>query len=148
MNRIDRLRKWEPFIHVLLWGMVLSFPYVKYLEREGGYPESFTHELNGLLFIMIPCYAIYFFGLPLRANIRSITVIFPVLFGAALLYDYTDSFFHDERFRPFQWKQLFSSIVKYLGFSLFFITLFYIKKLLREQDRFVRVTNEKKASRT
>lgn len=38
--------KREYILHMLLWGSVLLFPYIKFMELDGGYPETFLHELN------------------------------------------------------------------------------------------------------
>lgn len=144
MDSLQKFRKWEPFLHILLWGLVLLFPYIKYLEREGGYPESFPHEVNALIFVMVPCYTVYFYGLRNSRKKSTYLVLLLVFMGSSIIFEWTDSFFHDDTFRPFQWKQIFSSFVKYLAFSLFFVAIFYVKALLKQQNTVEQITNEKR----
>ncbi|MEM9981096.1 MAG: hypothetical protein AAF734_01290, partial [Bacteroidota bacterium] len=131
------VQKWEPWLHVLLWLLVLLFPYIKYLEREGGYPESFLHELNTTLFLMIPCYAVYFWWLRLAKRERTANSFLLVLIfvGSVVGYESTDALFHDHGFQPFRWKQMFSSFVKYIAFSAFFVAFYYLKKTIKQQQK-------------
>ena len=143
MKELYKLQKWEPYIHIILWTTVLLFPYIKFLEREGGYPHSLAHEINAMIFIMIPCYNIYYWILRLQNVFFKIVLAFSICLTSAFAFDYTDSFFHDEHFQPFTWKQLFSSTIKYAAFSLFFVVLFYVKALFREQERLNMVSQKK-----
>lgn len=140
------IKKWEPWLHVLLWLLVLLFPYIKYFEKEGGYPESFLHEVNTTLFIMIPCYATYFWWLRLSAGKRKSTLLLLLLIfiGSAILYEFTDSMFHDESFKPFMWKQLFSSLVKYAAFAMVFVAFYQLKKTVLQQQKIQQIHNEKR----
>ncbi len=140
------IKKWEPWLHVILWLLVLLFPYIKFLEKEGGYPESFLHEVNTTLFIMVPCYATYFWWLRLSSKKRKSTLLLLVFIFivSAILYEFTDSLFHDENFKPFMWKQLFSSHVKYAAFALVFVTFYQLKKTVSQQQKIQQIHDKKK----
>ncbi|MBO3697163.1 LytTR family DNA-binding domain-containing protein [Roseivirga sp. E12] len=136
--------KREYILHLVLWGGVLLFPYIKFIEREGGYPETFLHELNSILFIVIPSYAFYFWWLPLIPEKRwrwlpSLIIIFV---GSILGYEFTDSLFHGGNFQPFSWKQFLSDVVKNSAFILFFLALYLIKRSLNQKHQLDLISNE------
>lgn len=138
--------KREYIIHILLWGSVLSYPYIKFMEREGGYSETFLHELNSILFIIIPSYTLYYWWLPLKPeNRKKYIVILILVFVASIFgFEVTDSLFHDYGFHPFRWKQLLSSVVKNIPFLTFFFALYSVKGLLKQKQVLNQVTAEKK----
>ncbi|WP_299221780.1 histidine kinase [uncultured Aquimarina sp.] len=129
-----KLKKTEPLLHLLFWGIVILFPYLKYLGREGGYPMSFSHELVALLFNMIPTYIMYLWFFPLRDKKKYILLVLLIFIGNAFLHYYADSFFHmEEGHKDHRWRSMISSLVTYLSFSLVFFALFSIKKLYAKQ---------------
>lgn len=138
--------KREYILHLILWGAVLVFPYIKFIERADGYPETFLHELNSILFIVIPSYAFYFWWLPLapRKRWKWFPILILVFIGAILAYEFTDSLFHGDDFQPFSWRQFLSDVVKNSAFILFFLVLYLIKASLKHKDALDRISEEKK----
>lgn len=138
--------KREYILHLLLWGSVLLFPYIKFMEREGGYPETFLHELNSILFIIIPSYAFYAWWLPLTPDKRwrSLILLILIFIGAVFLFEFTDSLFHSSNFQPFLWKQFFSDVVKNLAFITFFFALHIVKNSLLQKRQLDEISEGKK----
>lgn len=138
--------KREYAVHILLWGAVLLFPYIKFIEREGGYPESFIHELNSILFIIIPSYAFYFWWLPLEAHKRLQWIpLFLIIFaGSILTYEYTDSLIHNSSFQLFSWNQFLSDVTKNGAFILFFLALYLIKSSYKQKEELSHISEEKR----
>ncbi|WP_405206366.1 sensor histidine kinase [Aquimarina sp. LLG6339-5] len=124
----------EPLYHLFFWGIVLFFPYVKYLGREGGYPMSFSHELVALFFNIIPTYSMYLWFFPINNKKRYILIVLLLFICSALVYYYADNFFHlEENHKDHRWRSIISSLVTYVTFSLVFFTLFSVKKLYAKQ---------------
>lgn len=140
--------KQETWLHLLLWATVLLFPYVKFIERAGGYPESFLHELNALAFILIPSYAFYSWWLPMSivSRWRWLIVLVLVFLASIFGYEYTDSLFHQGNHTPFLWKQLFSAGVKYTAFIAFFFALYLMKNSLRQKQQLAEIAQEKETA--
>lgn len=138
--------KREYILHTLLWGSVLLFPYIKFLESEGGYSETFLHELNSILFIIIPSYVFYLWWLPLAPHKRwkRLPLLIVIFIGAILAYEFTDSLFHGDGFQAFSWKSFLSDVVKNSAFILFFLVLYLIKASLKQKDALDRISQEKK----
>ncbi len=138
--------KREYVIHILLWGSVLLYPYIKFMGREGGYSETFLHELNSVLFIIIPSYTLYYWWLPLKSENRKKSLIILILVFTASIFgfEFTDSLFHDYGFHPFRWKQLVSGVVKNIPFLTFFFALYIVKGLLKQKQALNQITTEKK----
>ncbi|WP_025666322.1 sensor histidine kinase [Aquimarina megaterium] len=133
----SKLKKAEPVLHLLFWGMVLFFPYIKYLGREGGYPMSFMHELVALVFNMIPTYIMYLWFFPLKNKKKYVFWVLFVFSSNALIHYYADNFFHmgadHKDHQDHRWKYVVSSFVTYFSFSLAFFALHSIKKLYAKQ---------------
>ncbi len=129
-----KLKKTEPLLHLFFWGMVLFFPYVKYMGREGGYPMSFMHELVALLFNMIPTYMMYLWFFSLSNKRKFILLVLFFFICNALIHYHTDTFFHpEEGHEHHRWRSITSSLVTYLFFSLVFFALHSVKKLYAKQ---------------
>ena len=94
---------------------------------------------------MIPCYAVYFWWLRLAKKERAANSLLLVLIfvGSVVGYESTDAFFHDHGFQPFRWKQMFSSFVKYVAFSAFFVAFYYLKKTIKQQQKIQAINKEK-----
>ncbi|WP_271765900.1 sensor histidine kinase [Aquimarina algiphila] len=139
-----KLKKTEPVLHLFFWGMVLFFPYVKYMGREGGYPMSFMHELVALLFNMIPTYIMYLWFFPLSNKRKYILLVLLVFICNALIHYYADTFFHpEEGHKHHRWRSITSSLVTYLSFSLVFFALHSVKKLYTKQQELDATIQEK-----
>ncbi len=138
--------KREYILHVLLWGAVLLFPYIKFIEREGGYPETLMHELNSILFIIIPSYAFYAWWLPLAPHkrLKWLPILIITFVGTILTYEYTDSLFHGSSFQPFSWAAFLSDVIKNSAFILFFLVLYLVKGILMQKQELKRISDEKK----
>ncbi len=145
-QKISNLIKQEYILHILLWGLVLLFPYIKFIERDGGYSETFLHELNSILFIIIPSYVFYLWWLPLSLYKRWkwLPLLILVFTGAILTYEFTDSLFHGDNFQPFSWRQFLSDVVKNSAFILFFLVLYLIKRSFAQKEALNQISEEKK----
>ena len=137
--------KYEYILHLLLWGGVLLFPHIKFIERDGGYPETFGHDLNSILFIIIPSYVFYFWWLPLTSPQRWkwLPILVLSFVGAIFVHEFTDSLFHDNSFQPFSWKSFLSDMVKTSAFFLVFLALYFIKHAVKQKDELAKVTKDK-----
>ncbi|WP_298539435.1 histidine kinase [uncultured Aquimarina sp.] len=130
----DKLKKIEPLLHLLFWLIVLLFPYIKYLGREGGYPMSFSHELVALLFNSIPTYMMYLWFFPLKNKRKYILLVLLFFIVNAFFHYYADTFFHlEENHKDHRWRSMISSLVTYITFSLVFFAVFSVKKLYAKQ---------------
>lgn len=140
------LLKREYILHTLLWGSVLLYPYIKFLERDGGYSETFLHELNSILFIIVPSYVFYLWWLPFAPHKRwkRLPLFIVSFIGSILVYEFTDSLFHGEGLQAFSWKSFVSDVVKNSAFILFFLVLYLIKASLKQKDTLDRISKEKK----
>ncbi len=137
----NQIKKYEPFIHILLWMGVLSYPYVKYLGKENGYQESFIHEVNALIFIIITSYTSYFWFFSAKKTIFNILIIAIIFCLSALAFNFTDHYFHPN-FYIDGWKQFFSSLITYFTFAILFYLLFIFKDYLRNQERLLTLEEE------
>lgn len=133
--------KLEPYLHVLLWIFVLIYPYVKYIEREGGYPMSFGHELNALFFKMTISYFLYFWFFPKKKKKRDFLIVILVFIINALLYESVDQLFHGG-FSDV-WNHLLAKSFTYTSFGIGFFTVHSIKKSYRKQAEIDRLILEK-----
>lgn len=131
----------EPYAHALLWIFVLVYPYIKFIEREGGYPMSFAHELNALFFKMTISYFLYFWFFPKQKNKKVILIAFLVFIINALLYECFDQFFHGGFSNI--WNHLMAKSFTYISFGIGFFTVYSIKKLYRKQAEIELLTQEK-----
>ncbi|MEO1517689.1 MAG: histidine kinase [Bacteroidota bacterium] len=130
--RIDKIVKYEPLLHVLFWAMVLLSPYVKYLGKEGGYPNTLLHELNALSFHIAFSYFIYFFILRTAIRGKSLLIIV-VATALACAHEFFDSFFHGPDFQHYTWKRLVSHLISYTTFGVVFYALHISKQAYQKQ---------------
>ncbi|MFK7813128.1 MAG: sensor histidine kinase [Maribacter sp.] len=131
----------EPYFHGLLWCMVLFYPYVKYMGREGGYPMSFLHELNSLFFKMTISYFLYLWFFPKENKVRYLPIVVLMFILNAFGYFYMDNFFHPEEHNF--WLGFMSSALTYLGFGIVFFTLYTLKQGYKKQLQINQLTQEK-----
>ncbi|MCE7991492.1 MAG: histidine kinase [Roseivirga sp.] len=136
--------KLEPYLHVLLWVFVLIYPYVKYIEREGGYPMSFAHELNALFFKMTISYFLYFWFFPKQKKKRDFLIAFLVFVINALLYESVDQLFHGG-FSDV-WNHLLAKSFTYASFGIGFFTVHSVKKSYIKQAEIDRLILEKQTA--
>ncbi|WP_181899416.1 sensor histidine kinase [Flagellimonas nanhaiensis] len=129
----QKIIRYEPLIHIFFWYMVLFFPYVKYLGREGGYPIDFRHELLALLFDIIPTYLAYFWFFPYKKKSIGIPLFIAACIVIAIIYNYFDGYFHPGDQHPQTWKLILSSLVRYASLITAFFALFSIKEMYRKQ---------------
>lgn len=140
-NIYQRFLRFEPYYHVLLWCMVLFYPYIKYMGKEGGYVMSFSHELNSLLFKMTISYFLYLWFFP-KKNIKKYfpVAIFAFVLNAAL-YEYFDRFFHTGE--THFWKHFVANSLTYLSFGVVFFTVYSVKNVYRKQVEIDQLKQEK-----
>lgn len=140
-NAYTQFVKLEPVLHVVLWIMVLLYPYVKYFSREGGYVMSFSHELLALFFKMTISYFLYAWFFTKEKKIKNIIILIVVFFTNALLYEYFDRFYHDgiEHF----WKHFVANSLTYVSFGIVFFAIYSVKKSYKKQYE-LDVLNEEK----
>ncbi|MGB5819903.1 MAG: histidine kinase [Saonia sp.] len=144
-NTFQRLQDLEPVLHLFFWCAVLFFPYLKYVEREGGYPFSFTHELTALVFNMIPAYVMYFWFFPKRNKKKNLWIVILLFTGTATIYYEVDTVFHEmENHQSHYWRALLSSLVTYISISLAFFALYSIKMGYRKQVELDAIVHGKK----
>lgn len=140
-NPYERFIRLEPWLHLFLWGMVLVYPYIKYIQREGGYAMSFAHELNSLLFKMTISYFLYLWFFPRLNRKRYYPLALTVLVLNTLLYEYTDRFFHSSN--THFWQHFATNLLTYVSFGVIFFTLFSLKNSYRQQVRLEALQHEK-----
>ncbi len=133
--------KAEPYLHVLLWFFVLIYPYIKYMEREGGYPMSFLHELNSLFFKMTISYFLYFWFFPKEHKKKYIPVVVLVFVANVLAYEYFDQLFHGG-FRDI-WNHMIANSLTYLSFGVAFFAIHSVKNTYRKQAEIDKLRMEK-----
>ena len=136
--------KKEPLLHVFIWGVVLFYPYVKYLGREGGYMLSFSHELNSLLFKMIISYFLYVWYFPKKNKFKYLPIAITALIANAIIYEFFDRFFHT--YNTHFWKHFIANVLTYLGFSIVFFAIYSVKELYKKQKKIDSLSREKKAA--
>lgn len=130
-NPYAKFIRLEPLLHLFLWGMVLLYPYIKYIKREGGYAMSFAHEINALFLKMSISYFLYFWFFPRLNQRRYYPLALLALVFNTLLYEYTDRFFHpaDTHF----WQHFATNLLTHASFGVIFFTLFSVKNIYRQQ---------------
>ncbi|MCF6348782.1 MAG: histidine kinase [Flavobacteriaceae bacterium] len=138
-----RIKRTEPIAHIIFWCIVLFFPYIKYMPNEGGYQMGIFHELNTLLFAMIPTYVVYLWFFPLKNKKKYVPLVIFIFVINAFTFGYFDNFFHPKNHQPHQWMQFLSSITTYLTFSFVFFALYSFKKLYRKQIELDAITRGK-----
>jgi len=140
-NAYQIFLKTEPLLHIFIWSIVLFYPYIKYLGREGGYMMTFKHELNALVFKMLISYFLYLWFFPKKNKVKYIPVVIVAFILNIVLYDYCDQFFHEDRSEF--WKNFVSSLLTYISFGLVFFTIYSIKNLYKKQIRIDELSLEK-----
>ncbi|PQJ78177.1 sensor histidine kinase [Polaribacter porphyrae] len=143
VNLLDKYEKKEPLLHIFLWSMVLFYPYLKYELVESTYQVSFFHELNALAFKIGFCYFLYYWFFPKKNKKKYVTIVIIVLMLNAILYEFADSFFHENSHGHF-WKHFISNIVTYSSFGILFFAIFSVKNLYKKQIKIDALSIEKK----
>ncbi|MEM8526836.1 MAG: histidine kinase [Bacteroidota bacterium] len=133
--------KREPIFHIVFWLRVLLFPYLKYIGKEGGYPNSLGHELNGLFFYILSSYFIYF-GILQKQIQPKIPLIIIVFLLCAYGHEFFDSFFHPDSFRNYTWKQILTHLIAYGTFSMVFYAIHIGKTAYLRQLELVQLYEE------
>lgn len=128
-----KIIKLEPLIHLFFWLLVLLYPYIKSLGREGGYSMGFMHEVVSLIFNMIPVYAMYLWFFPLKKRYKIVPSI--VLFYIALAYIefYIDGFFHPGDTHNY-WAGTLTNFISYTSFTILFFAVYSLKQLYLKQQ--------------
>ena len=121
--------------------MVLFYPYMKYLGREGGYPMSFLHELNSLFFKITISYFLYVWYFPKKQHLKYLPIVLIVFALNVLGYSHTDNYFHANS-HDF-WINFVSQSLTYIAFGFVFFTIFIIKKSYKKQVEIHQLTQEK-----
>lgn len=144
-NLYRKYLKLEPYFHLLLWVFVFIYPYIKFIEREGGYPMSFAHELNALFFKITISYFLYFWFFPKQNKKKYLPIALLAFIINALLYEYFDQqFFHGD-FSDI-WNHLIAKSFTYVSFGLGFFTLHSIKTSYKKQAEIDRLILEKQTA--
>jgi len=121
--------------------MVLFYPYVKYMGREGGYPMSFLHELNSLFFKMTISYFLYLWVFTKQKQLKYLPIVLLVFVLNVLAFGYADNLFHPQE-RNF-WLEFISHSLTYIGFGIVFFTIYAIKSGYKRQLEINQLTQEK-----
>lgn len=137
----QKIIKLEPLLHLLFWCLVLVYPYIKNLSREGGYSMGLPHELLSLVFTMIPVYVMYlwFFKLKNKKKTLSITLLFFI--GIAYVQFYIDGFFHSGYSHNY-WAGTLSNTISYASFTILFFAVYSVKQLYVKQQELNIITNK------
>lgn len=141
-NTYQRFLKNEPIFHVFFWAIVLFYPYLKYIDYEGGYKMPFLHELNSLIFKMAISYFLYYWYSPKKNKRKYLWVVIVFLISNALLYEFVDGYFHTHT--GHFWKHFMTNILTFIGFGIVFYTLYSIKKMYLYQIQLNTLLEEKK----
>ena len=120
-------------MHVIFWCLVLLYPYIENLGREGGYSMGLIHELVGLVFNIIPVYVMYFWFFSLK-NKKKIAP-FIVVFFIALAYIefYFDGFFHSGDYHNY-WAGILTNVISYTSLTILFFAVYSLKQLYQKQQ--------------
>lgn len=129
----QKILKLEPLIHVFFWCLVLLYPYIKDLSKEGGYSMGLMHELLSLVFNMIPVYVMYlwFFAMKSKKNVTPFIILFFV--GLAFLEFYIDGFFHSGDYHNY-WAGILTNIISYTSLTILFFATYSLKQLYLKQQ--------------
>lgn len=140
-NIYKKFLRAEPYFHVLLWCMVLFYPYIKYMGKEGGYAMSIPHELNSLFFKMTISYFSYLWFFPKENKKKYISIVVLIYIINAVAYDYMDLLFHSEE--TSFWKNFVANSLTYFSFGIVFFAVFSIKNAYKKQVEIDKLTQEK-----
>jgi len=129
----QKIIRLEPLMHVIFWCLVLLYPYIENLGREGGYSMGLIHELVGLVFNIIPVYVMYFWFFSLK-NKKKIAP-FIVVFFIALAYIefYFDGFFHSGDYHNY-WAGILTNVISYTSLTILFFAVYSLKQLYQKQQ--------------
>lgn len=133
--------KIEPYLHGLLWCLVLLYPYIKYMGKEGGYSMPFLHELNALFFKVTISYFLYLWFYPKKQKLKHLPMVILVFVVNILVYQYLDNFFHP-KLNHF-WIHFVSNTLTYVGFGIVFFAVYYLKKGHEQQFKIDQLFKEK-----
>ncbi len=121
----------EPILHIFIWSIVLFYPYMKYLGREGGYMMTFAHELNSLLFKMTISYFLYLWFFPKKNLLKFIPFVIIAFVLNAIIYEFSDRVFHKEN--AHFWKHFAANMLTYISFGIVFFAIYSVKGLYKKQ---------------
>ena len=130
-NKYQRFLKMEPLLHLFIWSVVLFYPYIKYLGREGGYSMSFAHELNSLAFKMTISYFLYLWFFPKMNQLKYIPFVIIGFLLNTVLYEFSDRFFHTGAANF--WKHFIAHLLTYISFGIVFFAIYSVKDLYKKQ---------------
>lgn len=136
--------KIEPYLHVLLWVFVLIYPYIKFIEREGGYPMSFVHELNSLFFKMTISYFLYFWFFPKENKKKYWPLVLLAFIINVVAYEYFDQLFHGGFSNI--WNHFTASSLTYASFGIAFFAIYSVKNGYKKQAEIDRLTLDKQSA--
>jgi hypothetical protein len=121
----------EPLLHIFIWSIVLFYPYIKYLGREGGYSMEFAHELNSLVFKMTISYFLYLWFFPRKEQLKYIPFVILAFILNTMLYEFFEGYFHPEN--NHFWKHFVSNMLTYISFGIVFFAIYSVKDLYKKQ---------------
>lgn len=140
-NIYQKFLRIEPYFHFLLWSIVLAYPYIKYLGKEGGYVMSLPHELNSLFFKMTISYFLYLWFFPKKNKKRYIPIVVLAYGINAFVYEHSDRLFHTGE--THFWKHFVANILTYISFGIVFYTIYSMKSAYKKQVEIEKLTQEK-----
>lgn len=143
-NTYQKFLKMEPLLHIFIWSVVLFYPYIKYIGREGGYMMSFSHEINSLAFKMAISYFLYLWFFRKKNKIKFIPVIIIAFILNTVLYEYFDRFFHSNN--DHFWKHFVANMLSYVSFGIVFFAIYSVKDLYKKQVEIDALSQEKRAA--
>ncbi len=140
-NAYQQLQKIEPLFHLLLWIIVLLYPYFKYALKDGGYNLPLIHEINALLFKMTISYFLYFWYFPQKNKLTTLPLVITAILLNISIYEYFDQFFHDCEHHII--IHLFNNLLTNIGFGILFYALYLLKNILKKQVELELLIQEK-----
>lgn len=142
----EKLKKFEPILHVFFWCMILSVLHLKYSDKDySSFSTAFYHEINILVFNMIPSYVMYLWFFPLKNKKKYIFVIISFFILNLVTFNYIDHFIYSKAYAVYShsWNYYITVIVSYLFFTLVFFALYSIKKIYRKEKELNAIVREK-----
>ena len=137
----QKILKLEPLMHALFWCLVLLYPYVKYLSKEGGYSMGLMHELLSLVFNMMPVYVMYLWFFPMKSKKKVIPFIILFFIGLAFLEFYLDRVFHSGDYHNY-WAGILTNVISYTSLTILFFAVYSLKQLYLKQQELDVVTSK------
>ncbi|WP_103068199.1 sensor histidine kinase [Aquimarina sediminis] len=148
-NAYFQFLKLEPLIHIVIWVMVLFYPYVKYFGKEGGYNMPFTHELLALFFKMTISYFLYFWFFPKNNKKKNVVILLLFFLINLAVYEWLDGFYHNQFLESccrHYWKHFFANSLTHTSFGIVFFSIYSMKKLYKKQYELDTLNKEKRRS--